>query len=201
MTKLLTQLLIIFCLALVPLASYAVDSREKDIEELVTSEMKIWANKDIIVNAIKSQNDKNKDISIADMKILDNKWTGEKRMLKRPLAIKVLSTELSGFLKTIQDESDGLYTEIIVMDNKGMNVGQSVMSQNYWQGDQPKWEKIFPTKSYSTYISDLHFDDNTELFQVEVSFLLMSDEEPIGVVYAGIDVERLADWKKKKEGN
>jgi hypothetical protein len=197
--RLLKLLLVICTLSLVPSILYAAEDYQKDIEEIVNSEMKLWSNKEIIVNAIKTQNDKNKDLSVSDMKILDTKWMTEKRMNKHPLVKKVLSNEISEFLKTIQDESDGLYTEIILIDNKGMNVGQSIISGNYWQGQQPKWEKTFGANSYATYVSDLHFDDNTELFQVEVSFLITSDDEPIGVLYAGIDVEKLAEWKKRKE--
>ncbi|MCE3232933.1 MAG: hypothetical protein K0R98_1190 [Rickettsiaceae bacterium] len=189
---------LLLAFTIIPFGSHAADY-QKDLEALVSTEMKLWAGKDIVVNAVKAQNEKNADLSVTDMKILDTKWMAEKRKSKHPLIKRVLSGELSEYLQKIQEESDGLYTEIIVIDNKGMNVGQSIMSQNYWQGQQPKWEKTFGARSYATYVSDLHFDDNTELFQVELSFMIMADDEPIGVLYAGIDVEKLGEWKKRKE--
>jgi hypothetical protein len=178
--------------------SWALDY-QKDIEDLVAIELKPIAAKDIVVSSVKAQNEKNAELSLSDMKILDAKWIGEKRKSKRPLVKRVLGNPLSEFLKKLQDDSDGLYTEIIVMDSKGLNVAQSILSEHYWAGQSTKWEKTFGSKSYATYISDLHFDEGTEMFQVEVSFMIMSDDTPIGVLYAGIDVEKLEKWKKNKE--
>jgi hypothetical protein len=178
--------------------SFAIEN-EKDITELVNTEIKVWARNEIIINAIKAQNEKNADLSVIDMKVLENKWVNERLKNKHQLINKVMGNEVSAYLKDIQNESKGLYTEIIVTDNKGINVGQSIISTNYWQGLQPKWEKTLGSNSYGTYIGELKFDDNTELFQVEVSFILMDADTPIGIVYAGIDIERLAEWKKQKE--
>ena len=55
----------------------------------------------------------------------------------------ILRNSLSGFLKAKKKESEGLFTEIFVMDNKGMNVGQSDITSDYWQGDEAKWIKTY----------------------------------------------------------
>lgn len=180
---------------------FAANSQEytKDLTELVNSEMKQWSHKDIVINAVKLQNSKSADLSVSDLKILDSKWIGEKRKNKKPLIRKVLDNDLSEYLRKIQEDGEGLYTEIIVTDNRGLDVGQSQISSNYWQGQEDKWKNTFGSRSYATYVSDLHFDDNTEAFQVEVSFMIISDDEPIGMVYAGVDVEQLEEWKKRRE--
>ena len=72
-----------------------------------------------------------------------------------------------------------------------------MVSDDYWQGNIEKWKKTLGSRSYGTYISDLAFDYNTEFFQVEVAFIASMNDEPIGVVYAGVDVEQLENWKKR----
>ena len=42
----------------------------------------------------------------------------------------------SAYLKTVQDESMGKYAEIFAMDAKGLNVAQSTLTSDYWQGDE-----------------------------------------------------------------
>lgn len=170
-----------------------------DLQDLINSHMKQWAQREIVIDAVKAQNEKHADLSLSDMKILNARWLGEKRKNKRPLTTKLLENEFSDYLRKIQEDGEGVYTEIIVTDNNGMNVGQSILSENYWQGTKDRWKKTFGSRSYATYISDLGFNDNTGLFQVEVSFMIIADEEPIGMVYAGLDVEQLEEWKKRQE--
>ncbi len=191
----------IYVLLLVILSYSAVYAAEydKDLNEVAATDMKGWAYDDIVINALKKSNEKNADISITDRKILDNKWQGEKRKNKQSLINSVMGNELSEYLKEIHKDGEGIYTEIIVIDMFGINVGQSRISGNYWQGQQDKWVKTYKDRSYANYIGDLHFDDNTELFQVELSFMIIIEDEPIGVVYAGIDVEQIEDWRRRKE--
>jgi hypothetical protein len=36
-----------------------------------------------------------------------------------------------------------MITEMFVMDAKGLNVGQSDVTSDYWQGDEAKWQKTY----------------------------------------------------------
>ncbi len=173
---------------------------QKDLEELINSEIKQWVQKEVVINAIKEQNTQNNELSEIEFKNLNNTWKTDKRKGLSPLIDRVMNNPLSDYLRKIQDDSKGLYTEIIMIDNKGLSVGSSILSEDYWHANKPKWQKTLGVKSYAPYISDLHFDDTTELFQIEVSFMIISEDEPIGVAYAGIDVEQLERWKKNKEG-
>ena len=168
-----------------------------DINDFVVNEMKLWLKNDIVIKALKKQNEKNELLSQTDKKILNDTWIGERRKHKRPLTDRVLENDLSNFLKIKQKESQGLFTEIIIIDAYGINAGQSMISDDYWQGNNEKWKKTLGSRSYVTYISDLAFDYNTEFFQVEVAFIASMNDEPIGVVYAGVDVEQLENWKKR----
>ena len=179
-------------------SAYAADYKAK-LEELINSEMKAWSQSEEVSLFLKSQNEKNADLSESDFKILNSRWQAEKRKLNKTLTDKVLGNELSGYLKEIEEKGQGVYTEIIIIDKFGLSAGQSMDSLNYFHAGEKRWDKTFGSNSYAAYISDLHFDDNTNLFQVDVAFMIFADEEAIGVAYAGIDVEQLEEWKKRRE--
>lgn len=172
---------------------------DSDLIELVNLDMKKWASDNVVINGLLESNVHSEELSESDFKIVNNKWQSEFRKNVRPLIDSLMSRPLSEYLKDIQDKGQGLYTEIIVIDKYGINAGQSRLSLNYWQGEENRWVKTMKEKSYAIYMSDLHYDDNTGLFQVDVSFLLMHEDEPIGVIYAGIDIEQLEEWKKRRE--
>ncbi|MDA0782604.1 MAG: hypothetical protein PQ612_08445 [Rickettsiales bacterium] len=190
-------LIVLFFSVLVSFNAIAQQDYRSDINDFVVNEMKLWLKNDIVIKALKKQNEKNELLSQTDKKILNDTWMGERRKNKRPLTDRVLENDLSNFLKIKQKESQGLFTEIIIIDAYGINAGQSMISDDYWQGNNEKWTKTLGSRSYGTYISDLAFDYNTEFFQVEVAFIATLNDEPIGVVYAGIDVEQLESWKKR----
>lgn len=190
-----TTILLIF----IPWITFAQTNYVQDINDIINTDMKRWASRSVVINSVLAQNSKSADLSISDFKILDTRWKSEKRKNKRPLISKLLNNRLSEYLKEVHEEGQGIYTEIIIIDDKGLNVGQSRVSENLWQGQQEKWLKTFGSNSYTPNIGKLHFDDNTELFQVEVSFMMIHEDEPIGIVYAGIDIEQIEAWKKRKE--
>jgi len=168
-----------------------------DINDFVVNEMKLWMKNDIVLKTLRKQNEKHALLSQTDKKILNDTWNGERRKNKKPLMNRVLENDLSKLLRTIKEDSVGVFTEIIIIDAYGVNAGQSMISEDYWQGGNKKWENTLGSRSYGTYISDLGFDYNTEFFQVEVAFIVTEDDEPIGVIYAGIDVDQIEEWKQK----
>ena len=52
-----------------------------------------------------------------------------------------MANPLSNYLKQVKRDNGDLFAEIYVMDNKGLNVGQSDVTPDYWQGDEGKWRK------------------------------------------------------------
>jgi hypothetical protein len=195
----LPKLLVLLFITLLPFYAMAVDDYKNDINDLVVKEMKVWLQNDVIAKTLISQNEKSSLLSPTDMKILENSWHSEKRKTKRPLMEKVLENDLAKYLKTLKENSEGLFTELIIIDAYGLNAGQTIVSENYWQGETQKWKNTLGSRSYGTYISELGFDYNTEFFQVEVAFIITQNDEPIGVFYAGVDIDQIEDWKKKMQ--
>lgn len=168
-----------------------VNEHEKDLIELANTEMKAWVYNDIVIEALRRQNAKHADLSLTDKKVLDRRWQQEKRKANSPLIKKLTNNPVAEYLQKIKEESDGLYTEIIIVDDQGLNLAQTDISGSYWQGEEKKWENTFKSRSYAAYVSDVRFDDTVQMFQAEVAFMIISEDQPIGIVYAGIDVEKL----------
>ena len=104
---------------------------ESRIRALVDSEIKAWINNALVIAAIKEQNAKNASLTQDDIDRLDKQWRAETRAAHTPLINKVLSTALSKYLKRVKSEAKGLFTEIFVMDNRGLNVAQSDATSDY----------------------------------------------------------------------
>lgn len=187
------QLCIFFVLCVTALTVQAneINPYENELVDLTNDTIKQWASHPIVIQAVKEQNAYHENFSINDKRKLDLLWQQEKRKITSPLTDRVLEKPLSKYLMQIKEDSNGLYTEIIIIDSYGLNVGQTGISSHYWQEEQQKWINTFQNRSFATYVSDLYFNDTTEHFQVEIAFMLLSGDIPIGVVYVGVDIERL----------
>ncbi len=180
---------------LISQTALAATDQKAAINDLVNSQIKIWVADAVVVRAIRSQNDRHAGLSQADIDKLDKQWRAETKASSRPLIDRVLANSLSGFLKGVKAEGKGLYTEIFVVDNRGLNVGQSDVTSDYWQGDEAKWKKTFLAGPDGLLIDDVEFDESTQSYQSQVSISITDPdtEQVIGSITVGINVELLQD--------
>jgi hypothetical protein len=152
----------------------------------------------LVVDAIKRQNAEHASISAADIGHVDKQWRAQTKQASRPLIDKVMARLLSRYLKDVKLKGRGLYTEIFVMDNKGLNVGQSDVTSDYWQGDEAKWKKTFLVGPNAVFIDKVEEDESTQQFQSQVSLSIVdpTTKNVIGAVTIGIDVEVLHELRQ-----
>lgn len=164
------------------------------ISKHAKSQVQAWLKDPIVINAIKAQNAKSASLSQADIDRLDKQWRSETGSSNQPLIKSVLSNDLSKFLKKKKDASQGLYTEIFVMDDKGLNVGQSDVTSDYWQGDEAKWKKTYLVGANAMHIGGVKKDESTQMFQSQLSMPVVdpADNKVIGAITVGINVELLS---------
>ncbi len=161
------------------------------ITQHADTKVKAWISNSVIINAVKAQNAKNASLGQAEIDKLDKKWRAEVGAGSKPMIDEVLSNALSGFLKNQQAASNGLYTEIFVMDNKGLNVGQSEVTSDYWQGDEAKWKKTFLAGTNAVHIGKVKKDESTQKFQSQLSLPIVDGGKNIGAITIGISVDEL----------
>ena len=147
----------------------------------------------IVVDAINAQNAKYSGLQQADIDALDKKWRAEVDSADKPMISEALSSPLSTFLKEQQEKSGGAITEIFITDNKGLNVGQSDATSDYWQGDEAKWQKSFLVGAGAIFVDDVEKDESTQQLQTQVSATISDPKTgaAIGAITVGLNVEDL----------
>src|SRR3546814_6524109 len=126
---------------------------------------------------------------------MDKDWRAQTDASSKPMIDAVVGNALSSFLRQQQDASQGLVTEIFVMDDKGLNVGQSDVTSDYWQGDEAKWQKTYSVGPNAIFVDKVDQDESTQKFQTQVSMSVVdpASGKVIGAVTVGLDVEMLLE--------
>jgi hypothetical protein len=182
------------------LAASSVFAQEApgDVQGLVTTEIieeiKEWAKAPVVRFSVEAQNHRRGSLSEDAIAALDKQWSDEKEAQDKPLIAASLSNPLSNFLVKRQALSTGLYTEIIVVDSNGLNVGQSTITQDYWQGDEDKFQKTFAVGPTGLFIDKPEYDEALKIWTSQVSMTLTdeAESEAIGALTVQINLTELS---------
>jgi len=174
-------------------AANAANEFEGPIKDSVVPEIQSWISNPDIIKAITEQNAKHSGLSQDEIEAMDQTWRAETKASARPMITGVLENAVSGYLRQVKDKGQGLYTEIFVMDNRGLNVGQSDVTSDYWQGDEAKWQKTYQAGADAMLIDEVEFDESTQIYQSQVSLPVVdpASGSVIGAVTVGVNVEAL----------
>lgn len=166
---------------------------EPALRKFVESQVSEWIASPAIVEAIKAQNEKHAGLGQGDIDSLDQQWRAEVGASTTPLIDSVLRTPASSFLRDQLFASDGLITEIFLMDDKGLNVAASDITSDYWQGDEAKWQKTYSAGANAVHFGDVELDESTQQHQSQVSVSIIDPAtgETIGAATIGVNVEYL----------
>ena len=172
----------------------ADDAPVKEVENYVKSNLVSWLGDKVVISALKQQNTKHASLSEEEIKKLDKQWRAEVDAAQKPLIDSVLKNELSAFLSKKKTDAKGVITEIFVMDVKGLNVGQSDVTSDYWQGDEAKWQKTFQVGPEAVFFDKIEKDESTQTLQMQVSVSIKDPEtgKVIGAATVGINVDELS---------
>ena len=165
----------------VPLQSYA----ERELTK--------WLTDPALIKAIKAQNEAHAGLSQEDIDQLDLDWRAQRKADAKPLIDDLLGRPASAFLRDQQAQTANFVTEVFAMDNRGLNVAQSVETSDYWQGDEGKWQKTYGNGSGDMHISEVEFDESTGTYQSQVSMVIRDPDtnEMIGAITFGVNVQSL----------
>lgn len=160
----------------------------------VIEEIKGWAKSDVVRLSVDAQNQQRGRLSEAEIEALDKQWCDERDGESKPLIAATISSPLSSFLLRRQARSAGLYTEIFVVDANGLNVGQSSITDDYWQGDEAKFQKTFSVGPGAIFIDEPEYDRALNIWKSQVSMTLtdQSESEAIGAMTVEINLTELS---------
>lgn len=149
---------------------------------------------EIVQISVKAQNKRHKDLDEASIVALDKQWRAEHKAADKPLIAATLSNPLSVYLLRMQSLNGGLYSEIFIMDDKGLNVGQSSVTSDYWQGDEAKYKRTFLVGPDAVFVDDVEWHQGTRTWRAQVNMTITdtSDGKAIGAAVFEFNLTELS---------
>lgn len=163
------------------------------LERYLDERIRPLLNNPVVITSIREQNAAHSTLTQAEIDVLDQEWRNEARAGSGPMIDTRMASDISRYLIEQQDASGGMIAELFIMDNKGLNVGQSEPTSDYWQGDEDKWQKTFLAGADAIFIDEIDFDDSSGTFLAQVNAAIADPDsgEVIGAVTVGVNVEML----------
>jgi hypothetical protein len=183
------KLIIVFtCFFLIFGASFAFagEKAPQKVIDLANSVLAKLGADPVIVEAVKAENNKGK--SLDQIKGMDEKWKGHAGVADYMQAM--MDSDCGKHLRKIQSGA-AYYAEIFAMDNQGANVAMTDKTSDYWQGDEAKFKESYKNGQGAVHISEIEFDDSTQAYLVQVSVPVKDNDQVIGAITFGIDVDKI----------
>ena len=180
-----------------PHAAFAKAELPGDPNALITDELiqdiREWLANPVVSLSITSQNKLRKDMTQDEIDAADQQWRAEREAEDQPLVAAILTNPLSSYLTQIQARSGGLFAEIFVMDSVGLNVGQSSITSDFWQGDEAKFQNTFPNGPDAVFIDEAEYNEGSDSWRTQLNMTMSnSDRQPIGAVTVEVNLNELA---------
>ena len=166
------------------------DGHEAKINAYIESNISGWLGSAEIIAAVDQQNIDHLGITSAEIDRLDQRWRKERKRASGSLISSIMGNELSAFLRGIKAASGGVITEIFVMDNVGLNVGQTNGTGDLMQGDEAKWKKTYPVSAHAVYIDAVEEDGGVNVSQTSLT-VARPNGARLGAITIGINVDAL----------
>ena len=168
-----------------------------NVDKLLTDDIKAEIgkvlNNEIVIQSIEDQNEKHAHYTEADITAVDELWKTQRKNEDQYLIAAVLANPLSAYLTRLQAHSGGKFVEMFVMDNKGLNVGQSSVTSDFWQGDEAKWQKSYAKGAGTVFIDDAEYNKDLDRWTLQYNIALSNKEnKAIGAATVEVNLTELA---------
>ena len=175
----------------------AAPAQPQDVQALIDADQiakirAVLANQ-IVDRSISAQNVKYGALAQPSIDALDTQWRAERKADDKPLIALTLSNPLSSYLTRVQANALGLYAAIFVMDRNGLNVGQSAITGDFWQGDEAKFQKTFPQGATAVFIDEPEWLDDVKIWIAQVNMTVADPKTgaPIGAATFDVNLTEL----------
>ncbi|BDW95583.1 MULTISPECIES: hypothetical protein [Thalassospira] len=180
-----------------PHAAFAKAELPGDPNALITDEVirdiREWLANPVVELSISSQNKLRTDMTQEQIDAADLQWRAEREAEDQPLVAAILTNPLSSYLTQVQARSGGMFAEIFVMDAVGLNVGQSSITSDFWQGDEAKFQNTYPNGPDAVFIDEAEYNEGADAWLAQLNMTMSNaDRQPIGAVTVEVNLNELA---------
>ena len=156
-------------------------------------QVRAWTQEPTTLITLRAWNDKHAELTQADIDRLDQDWRKQTEGEQQPLIAQILGAPLSSMLLRHQADSGGKLIEAFVMSTRGLNVGQSAVTSDYWQGDEAKFQESFGRGADAVHFGAVEVKDTGRRAQ-QVSLTITDPKtgQPIGAITAEFDLDLIA---------
>jgi hypothetical protein len=171
--------------------SVIAGGHQAKIQKYVKSHIRGWLFTPELLEAVAQQNINHMGLSGNDINNLDQRWRTEKKYHGGgDLMDSKMNNQLSAFLRGVKAASGGVIVEIFVMDNIGLNVGQTDPTGDYMQGDEAKWKKTYLVSAKAVFIDEVEEDGGMNISQTSLT-VARPNGARLGAVTIAINVDKL----------
>jgi len=183
--------LVHICAALAVMAAPAAADPTTKMIAYAQEQFGTWGSDPTVVAAVNAQNQRNSGLTQDDINALDQQWRAEIKATDQPMINEVLAKPVSEFLSDHVANSQGMITEVFIMDQHGLNVGQSARTSDYWQGDEAKFSETYPNGAGAVHASEVELDESTQTYQSQISLSVVDPAtgSVIGAVTFGLNAQ------------
>lgn len=185
------------CLALIcvqpAMAITAPPLSQTIIDRSLVEDMRRFMTARIVVMSLRGANEERKGMSQSEIEAFDAQWRAEREQKKKPLITSTLAGPLSNYLTRVQAHSGGLIVEIIVVGLKGLNVGQSSITSDMWQGDEAKFQRTVGVGPGEVFIDEAEFHDDSGTWRAQINMTIDDPDsgESLGAATIEINLTEL----------
>ena len=178
--------------ALLPGPLTAADSATV-LKQFVEGDLVRIAARPEIIAAIRERNQITASFTADQIAAADSAWRAELGLGEMPTVSPIVTSGASRVLRDIVDQSNGMITEVFVMDAMGLTAAASAPTSDFWQGDEAKFIETFGKGAGSYLIGEVEFDDSTQTYSAQVSAVVLDPDSgaPIGAITSSVNAEFL----------
>lgn len=111
------------------------------------------------VSLVEQSQSKNANLSMAEIQQLDKKWQSEGE--NDSFVNGFMTNSIAASLFRFQEDNPG-FVELFVTDAKGLNIGQTNKTSDYYQADEDWWTGAYNNGSGRAYFGKIEYDESAK---------------------------------------
>jgi hypothetical protein len=180
----------ILLLALTGYSENETPGFSKELKQVLENKIELLQNiskHPLIVDKIRVSNSNNSDLHLSKILEIDRKWRETERV--DDFIRSHLTNESSQYLIDFQEKHDE-FVEIFITDIKGLVVGETNKTSDYYQADEPWWIKAYNQGAGNTFYGEIEYDQSAmaESIPIYIPVFDPVTNKAIGVIKALCDI-------------